>query len=106
MYTVYHSDPVWQRLPVLGNSLARAASTDQLGNQSAILDFGNLHSYPATGLPSAILNSWIPQWDKVAAPKPHWATETGYHNCLKCTTSGVSERASGKYYSRLWFEFF
>jgi hypothetical protein len=53
-----------------------------------------------------VSTSWIPQWNKIVSPKPHAVTETGYYNCPTCFGNGLSERASGKYYSRLWFEYF
>lgn len=106
LYATYEADGTWQHLPVVASSLARPKNADRLGNRSAIFDFGNLHSYPGSDLPSTVSKVWIPQWDKIAAPKPHWATETGYNNCLTCSGAVISERASGKYYSRLWFEYF
>jgi hypothetical protein len=106
MYDSYKADPTWRTRPVLANSLAAASSADAVGYQAATLQWGNMHSYPAGGLPSNVSNSWIPQWRKIAGTKPLAVTETGYHNCPTCFGNGVSERASGKYYSRLWFEYF
>jgi hypothetical protein len=106
MYDAYKADPTWRTRPVLANSLAAASSADAVGYQASTLQWGNMHSYPAGGLPSNVSNSWIPQWRKIAGTKPLAVTETGYHNCPTCFGNGVSERASGKYYSRLWFEYF
>jgi hypothetical protein len=106
MYNAYKADPTWRTRPVLANSLAAASSADAVGYQAGMLQWGNMHSYPAGGLPSNVSNSWIPQWRKIAGTKPLAVTETGYHNCPTCFGNGVSERASGKYYSRLWFEYF
>jgi hypothetical protein len=106
MYDAYKADPTWRDRPVLANSLAAASSADAVGYQASTLQWGNMHSYPAGGLPSNVSNSWIPQWRKIAGTKPLAVTETGYHNCPTCFGNGVSERASGKYYSRLWFEYF
>jgi hypothetical protein len=106
MYDTYKADPTWRTRPVLANSLAAASSADAVGYQAGTLQWGNMHSYPAGGLPSNVSNSWIPQWRKIAGTKPLAVTETGYHNCPTCFGNGVSERASGKYYSRLWFEYF
>jgi hypothetical protein len=106
MYDTYKADPTWRDRPVMANSLASAASADDVGYQASLLQWGNMHSYPAGGLPSNVSNSWIPQWRKIVGSKPLAVTETGYHNCLTCFGNGVSERASGKYYSRLWFEYF
>jgi hypothetical protein len=106
LYDTYKADPTWRNRPVLANSLAAASSADAVGYQAGMLQWGNMHSYPAGGLPSSVSNSWIPQWRKIAGTKPLAVTETGYHNCPTCFGNGVSERASGKYYSRLWFEYF
>ena len=106
MYDTYKADPTWRTRPVLANSLAAASSADAVGYQAGLMQWGNMHSYPAGGLPSNVSNSWIPQWRKIAGTKPLAVTETGYHNCPTCFGNGVSERASGKYYSRLWFEYF
>ena len=77
-----------------------------LGNRSDILDYGNLHSYPAGDLPSVVSKSWIPEWNQVAAPKPLIVTETGYHTCPSCGGNGVSQPAQAKYLGRLLFEYF
>jgi hypothetical protein len=106
MYDAYKADATWRTRPVLANSLAAASSADAVGYQPSDLQWGNMHSYPAGGLPSNVSNSWIPQWRKIVGTKPLAVTETGYHNCPTCFGNGVSERASGKYYSRLWFEYF
>ncbi|HEY4647557.1 MAG TPA: hypothetical protein VIG95_00560, partial [Gemmatimonadales bacterium] len=80
---------------------------DQLGNRSSMLDYGNLHSYPAAGLPSNVSNSWIPEWTQVAGSKPLVVTETGYHTCPTCTNgNGVSYLAQSKYLGRLVFEYY
>lgn len=107
LYQTIKNDPVWGSRPVLGNSLAHAASADQVANHAAILDYGNLHPYPGgNGMPSNVSASWVPQWDKIDGGKPDYATETGYHSCPTCTNGvGVSEQAQGKYAGRLWFEY-
>lgn len=106
LWETYKAHTTWKTRPVYANSLARASSTENLGNRSEILDYGNMHSYPAGDVPSMVSQSWIPKWSKVAAPKPLVVTETGYHNCLACPTNGVSQTAQAKYLGRLVFEFF
>ena len=106
LWDTYKGHSTWRTRPVYANSLARASSTDQIGDRSEILDYGNMHSYPAGDMPSMVSERWIPQWNKVASPKPLVVTETGYHNCLSCPTNGVSQTAQAKYLGRLVFEFF
>jgi hypothetical protein len=107
LYTTIKADATWASRPVYASSLAAASSADALGDRHTILDYGNMHSYPAGGLPSNLSQSWIPQWQKIAGSKPLVATETGYHSCPTCTNgNGVSELAQRKYFGRLWFEYF
>lgn len=106
LWSTYKAHPTWKTRPLYANSLARAASTDDLGNQSSLLDYGNMHSYPAGDVPSVVSKAWIPQWNRVASPKGLVVTETGYHNCLACPSNGVSFTAQSKYLGRLIFEYF
>lgn len=108
-------------LPVIAPSLGRAANSDKVGDLSAYLDYGNMHSYPGGRYPSHNLygvgldDYYIPNARKVSKNKPLIATETGYHNALNCEGSGgdclgvhapISERAAGKYMPRLFLEYF
>lgn len=107
LYNKIKGDATWQDRVVLGNSLASASSCDSVGDQHTILDAGNMHSYPtSSGMPSAVSNSWIPQWQKISGSKPLWTTEAGYHNALAAATPGISQLATAKYYSRFFFEYF
>jgi hypothetical protein len=107
LWNAYNSSSTWASRPLYANSLAHAVSADKLGDRSAILDYGNLHSYPAAGPPSNISDSWIPQWTQVARSKPLVVTETGYNTCVPCTNgNGVSLLAHSKYLGRLIFEYY
>lgn len=108
LYQAVKGDATWRTRPVLGNSLAHAASADQVGSHPEVLDKGNPHSYPMgvdnTGNPSNVA-TWLAQWNKIDGGKPDFVTETGYHTCPTCSGIGVSEKAQGKYAGRLWFEY-
>jgi hypothetical protein len=107
LWQTYKGNATWASRPLYANSLARAASADQLGNRSSILDYGNMHSYPAAGMPSNVSTAWIPEWKLVAGSKPLVVTETGYHTCPSCTNgNGVSLVAQSKYLGRLVFEYY
>ena len=107
LWQTYKANGTWASRPLYANSLAHAGSTDLLGNRSSILDYGNMHSYPAAQMPSVVSNSWIPNWTQVAGSKPLVVTETGYHTCPTCTNgNGVSLLAQSKYLGRLVFEYF
>jgi hypothetical protein len=107
LWKAYKGNGTWSSKPLYANSLAHVVSTDKLGNRSAILDYGNMHSYPAAQMPSVVSSTWIPKWNQVAAPKGLVATETGYHSCPSCTNgNGVSLQAQAKYMGRLLFEYY
>jgi hypothetical protein len=107
LWKAYKGNGTWSSKPLYANSLAHASSADQLGNRSSILDYGNMHSYPAAQMPSVVSSSWIPKWSRVASPKGLVATETGYHSCPSCTNgNGVSLTAQAKYMGRLLFEYY
>lgn len=107
LWKAYKGHGTWSSRPLYANSVAHVGSTDKLGNRSAILDYGNMHSYPAAQMPSVVSKSWIPKWNRVATPKGLVATETGYHSCPSCTNgNGVSLKAQAKYMGRLLFEYY
>jgi hypothetical protein len=106
LWNAYKEHATWRSRPLYANSLARAKSASDLGDRSSILDYGNMHSYPAGNMPSVVSDAWIPAWNRVASPKPLVVTETGYHTCTTCTKwNGVSLLAGGKYHPRLLFEY-
>ena len=66
----------------------------RLGDQSAFLDRGNIHPYAGGQSPNpAHLKAEFADAALVAANKPVWATEAGYHNALRTSSGhpGVSE---------------
>lgn len=91
--------------PVLGFSIEAADTSafPAVGNQSANMDFGSMHSYSYPGDDQAPLSvashfaSNVSNANIVASPKPLYATEYGYYTS---TPPGVSQLAQGKYVPR------
>jgi hypothetical protein len=80
--TLYNTvKAAWPNVPVLGPSLADATKYAQLSDQSAYVDFNNLHSYPRSAqiveyVPS-LANATLGQFKTIAPAKGLWLTETG-----------------------------
>ena len=91
--------------PVIGPSFATVAGMTAMSNVSAYEDYANQHSYPDGRYPSADIATNEAQMKNINGSKPYYATETGYYT-LNDKLSGVSDMADGKYYSRLFFEYF
>lgn len=93
---------------VVGPSLANAANGSKLGNMSNIMDYGNLHPYPAAKMPSAVLPEQTLLARDVSSSKKIFITESGYHNALHDHSDqpAVSEAAAAKYIPRLYLENF
>lgn len=102
------SDSTLRGLPVIGPSLAFAAHSTQLGNLSGVLDFGNLHPYPAGAMPSVVFPEQVQLEDVICSDKPIVFSETGYHNAVNEQNDqpGISESAAAKYIPRLFLEDF
>jgi hypothetical protein len=67
---------------VLGPSLARRTGHLELGDLSAHLDTGNVHTYPGGFIPTRNMDVQLANQTVVAGTKPAVVTETGYHNAL------------------------
>jgi hypothetical protein len=86
IYTDVRATPSLSRVPVIGPSLVNPSSYSALGNQSADLDYGNLHVY-ASGAPSTSLtDSAMTAERTVSSTKPIWMTEFGFNNAMDSTT--------------------
>jgi hypothetical protein len=91
--------------PVLGFSIEAADTSafPEIGNQSANMDFGSMHSYSYPGDDQAPLStashfaSNVSNANIVASPKSLYATEYGYYTS---TPPGVSQLAQSKYVPR------
>jgi hypothetical protein len=104
-------------VPVIGpslfvhSSIQIAADAASIGNLTAYMDFANQHSYPGGRRPSFYINSIYTNTTSMNGMKTCIATESGYHNDTLNPQSdkdqfGVTQISSGKYYSRLFFEYF
>jgi hypothetical protein len=109
LYRRVNADRSLRSLPVLGPSLATAGAEARLGDQSAFLDRGNIHPYAGGQSPNpAHLKAEFADAALVAANKPVWATEAGYHNALRTSSGhpGVSEPVAAVYITRTFLEHF
>ena len=66
-------------VPVLGPSMARPTHGDDIGDLSAYLDFGVMHSYPGGQEPLNNFAYHATNLQSMNGMRPLWATETGYH---------------------------
>lgn len=100
-----YSDPRVQAVDVLSPSMAQPQNSGTLGMVSA--DKGNLHSYQGGNEPTAGLDLWLTETQKIVGNKPMVATETGWHYQSSCSGQpGVSEEAGAKYAARLYLDYF
>ena len=106
LYEQAQADPALSALPLVGPSIVHG-DQDELGDVSADLDFGNIHSYPF-GNPPDKLGTAIARAELNSGQKPIWATETGYHTALNWSGEHppVSEAAMATYVPRLFLEYF
>lgn len=112
-YKKIKADPVLGKLPVVGPSVAYY-NVEPVGDISAWLDYGNLHSYPGGSQPTAGLQANIDFTRVVSGTKPYYVTETGYHTAIYNDAEvaagwaqrGVSENAAAKYIPRLFVKYF
>ena len=114
LYAAVKGNPATADLPVVVSSLANIRnSPGELGDLSAVLDFGNMHPY-AAGQPPSRHWGWglsmeraLTEARKVSAGKPLFVTECGYHNKVNNPNHpGVSEAAEARYLPRLLFVYF
>jgi hypothetical protein len=110
LYDEAKADPALASLPVLGPSIVHGDQA-ALGDVSAFLDRGNIHSYPEGEGPQYKLEYFLRQAALNSGAKPIVATETGYTNALGWTPSGpgeqrpISEAAAAVYFPRLYLEY-
>ena len=106
-----------KNVPVLAPSLAHARNAATLGNLGDFLDYGNMHPYAGGLSPAYRYQDGYSPLDhynifntrKVSGTARLTATEAGYHNALRDTSSGqpgVSERAAARYMPRMYLEHF
>ncbi|MEA5465660.1 hypothetical protein [Leptothoe sp. PORK10 BA2] len=107
LYGAIKGDPATAQIDVLSPTVALWANASQLG--AVDCDYGAMHSYPGGEPPTAGLDwHWIPATQQICPGKSLIATESGWHNAVSNNSGqpGVSEAAAGKYFPRLWLEYF
>ena len=116
LYQKVKADASLSPLPVIGPALGGGTGAhDALGDISAWLDRGNVHSYP--GAQPQWLSNYGRTFEGALADarknsgpgKPVIPTETGYHNafnCYGCAHHPISHRGSGIYVPRLFLDHF
>lgn len=105
MYTYAKNDPVLKNIPVLAPSIYGQPGMEVF---QPYADFGNMHQYPAGGLPLDYHAGAVARAAYVAGTKPVIASESGYDNGFEDTASayGVTELASYKYVPRQFMDFY
>lgn len=100
--------PNGAQVQIIGPSMAFAAHGAEVGDLSRRMDFGNLHSYPAGKMPSAIFPEQLDLAKYLSGSDPVIMTESGYHNALNDhhDQPAISESAAAKYITRLFLENF
>lgn len=108
LYSEAKANPALSSLPVIGPSVVHWSKQDELGDISAALDYGNIHSYPDGYWPETNLGSHLSHATTLSASKPVVATETGYHSALNWTGGHkpAEEAAVATYLPRMFLEYF
>jgi hypothetical protein len=96
------------QIRLIGPSLASASHGSELGSYGNSMDEGNLHSYPAAKMPSAVFPEQTDLAKVMFGDRKVVITESGYHNALNDhhDQPGISESAAAKYIPRLFLEDF
>ena len=111
LYEDIKENPSLSHLPVIGPSIVHG-DQQELGDISAFLDYGNIHSYPEGNPPEYRMGLNVERAEFNSGSKPIMATETGYTNALNWTPAGpgenkpISEEGAAVYMPRLFFEYF
>lgn len=94
--------------PVVGPALGMRKGYQEYGNQSAYMDWGNIHLYTGGFVPGYRSDEVIKEERRVCGSKPVIVTETGWHNASKYkgTHNYTPEDVAGVYAPRLILEYF
>lgn len=108
IFSAAHQLPEASHLSLIGPSMAFVMAGQQVGRLSELVRYGNLHSYPAGGPPSQMLEAQIAGALAMYPGKQIVITETGYHNAVagRNEQPAVSEAVAAKYIPRLLMETF
>ncbi len=117
LYATVKDNPQLQGLAVVGPSVVNPGNLELLGDQSDLLDFGNIHNYFAGRHPET--GGWgdngygsvawnIAQAAKISGTDPIVSTETGWHNTRDADGNivGVPQDIEAKYIPRLFLTHF
>jgi hypothetical protein len=98
----------YPNVAVVGPSFTSFSAATTVGDLSAYLTHGNMHSYPGGKQPTNWLQLNMTELSRVSGTKPYAATETGYHTALASSTTHppVTETVMAKYVPRLFLEYF
>lgn len=108
IWSATRRDPALRGIPVLGPTFARRAAAARVGDLSAYMDGGAVHSYAGGGTPRQHLAANLRSCQAVSGDRPLYVTEAGYHTSFDRVPqhAGVSELAMGKYLPRLMLDHF
>lgn len=108
LYTAGMQVPAAAGLQFIGPSMAFVKNAQRVGDISAFVTEGNLHTYASGGMPDDLYAKQAQQAIPMYDHKPLVVTETGYHNALDNNggQAPVSEAAGAKYIPRLYFQSF
>jgi hypothetical protein len=100
-YAALKADATLSAIPVLGPSMANAASYATYGADTTHADAVNIHPYSGAAIPEgAFLDTWISSAQTIQGTgKPVIATEFGWHNALN-TGNSVDEQTAADYLIR------
>jgi hypothetical protein len=100
--------PAAANVAFIGPSMAFVKNAARVGDLTAYVTHGNLHTYAAGGMPDDLYAKQAAQAKAMYGNKPLIVTETGYHNAMhnRGSQPPVSEAASAKYIPRAYFQSF
>jgi hypothetical protein len=108
LYAAAKQVPAAAGLEFIGPSMAFVKNAQRVGDISAFVTRGNLHTYAAGGMPDDLYAKQAQQAAAMYGNKRLIVTETGYHNAMgnRGSQPSISEAAGAKYIPRLFFQSF
>jgi VCBS repeat-containing protein len=107
LYRQMRARRAFDGVSVLGPSLALRQGYAEVGDLSAYLDAGNLHTYPGGFVPTRNMDLQIANQAIISGSKPVVVTEAGYHDAMASTGKHypAPEEVAGTYVPRLMLEY-
>ncbi|MEI2779553.1 MAG: hypothetical protein V9G19_27060 [Tetrasphaera sp.] len=108
LYRAAKSTAATRGIPVVMPALGMRQGFEEFGNQSKIMDWGNIHLYTGGFAPGYRTDEMIRLVKKVSGGDPLIITETGWHNARHSTATHnyTPEAVAGTYAPRLLLEYF